>query len=41
MTACASVTATVASLTLEDAVPIAGIWLACTALMWLGWGVAR
>jgi DHA1 family bicyclomycin/chloramphenicol resistance-like MFS transporter len=41
MTACASVTATVASLTLEDAMPIAGIWLACTALMWLGWAVAR
>ena len=27
--------------TLEDTVPIAGIWLACTALIWLGWAVAR
>jgi MFS transporter, DHA1 family, multidrug resistance protein len=41
MTACASVTATVAALKLEDAVPIAGLWLACAALVWLGWSVAR
>ena len=31
----------VAALTLESALPIATIWLACTLLMWLGWAVAR
>jgi DHA1 family bicyclomycin/chloramphenicol resistance-like MFS transporter len=41
MSACAAATATVASLILENALPIAGLWLACTALMWLGWAVAR
>jgi DHA1 family bicyclomycin/chloramphenicol resistance-like MFS transporter len=40
-TLCACATALVASLTLENASPIAGLWLACTALMWLGWVVAR
>ena len=41
MTACASATATVAALTLENALPIAGLWLGCTVLLWLGWAVAR
>jgi DHA1 family bicyclomycin/chloramphenicol resistance-like MFS transporter len=38
---CACATAIVASLMLEDASPIAWLWLACTALMWVGWAVAR
>ena len=40
-TLCACATAIVAALTLESALPIAGVWLACTLLMWLGWAVAR
>ena len=40
-TLCACATAIVAALTLESALPIAAIWLACTLLMWLGWAVAR
>jgi DHA1 family bicyclomycin/chloramphenicol resistance-like MFS transporter len=41
MTASAAAAATVASLTLENALPVAGLWLGCTALLWLGWVVAR
>jgi DHA1 family bicyclomycin/chloramphenicol resistance-like MFS transporter len=41
MSACAIATATVASMMLETALPIAGLWLVCTALLWLGWAVAR
>jgi DHA1 family bicyclomycin/chloramphenicol resistance-like MFS transporter len=39
VSACA--TATVASMVLENAMPIAWLWLVCTALIWLGWVVAR
>jgi DHA1 family bicyclomycin/chloramphenicol resistance-like MFS transporter len=39
VSACA--TAIVASMTLENALPIAWLWLVCTALIWLGWVVAR
>ena len=38
-TACACATAIVAALTLESALPIAGVWLACT-LLDVGWAVA-
>jgi DHA1 family bicyclomycin/chloramphenicol resistance-like MFS transporter len=41
MSACAFATATVASMMLENALPIAGLWLVCTALIWLGWAGAR
>lgn len=41
MAACATATATIASLTLESALPIAEVWLGCTAIVWLGWAVAR
>jgi DHA1 family bicyclomycin/chloramphenicol resistance-like MFS transporter len=41
MTACATATATIAALTLENALPIAALWLTCVALLWLGWAVAR
>jgi DHA1 family bicyclomycin/chloramphenicol resistance-like MFS transporter len=41
MSACAIATATVASMMLETALPIAGLWLVCTVLLWLGWSVAR
>jgi DHA1 family bicyclomycin/chloramphenicol resistance-like MFS transporter len=41
MAACASATAIVSAMALQSAVPIAGLWLACAALTWLGWAVAR
>ena len=41
MSACAFATATVSSMMLAAALPIAGLWLICTALLWLGWAVAR
>jgi DHA1 family bicyclomycin/chloramphenicol resistance-like MFS transporter len=41
MSACAIATATVSSMMLESALPIAGLWVVCTGLLWLGWVVAR
>jgi DHA1 family bicyclomycin/chloramphenicol resistance-like MFS transporter len=41
MSACAIATASVASMVLQTALPIAAIWLVCTVLLWLGWSVAR
>ena len=41
MSACAIATAIVASMTLQTALPISGLWLVCSGLLWLGWSVAR